>query len=308
MKGGAGPRFRMDLVALLAAAVIVAGSALLAAIAGDSRGDAGATGGPRRGANPLDAARVDERLGAMIPLELRFLDTEGRSRALAEFFDGARGGVWGGAPRDGRPVLLILAYYGCRTLCNLVLEGTARALAGSDTDVGVGYRVVTVSIDPRETPVEARHKVGELGSILGWGESSAYGAQGWSFLVGNESEIAALAGAVGFGYRYDPGTDQYSHPAVVIALTPGGAISSYIYGVNPDPGEVASALGVAAAGGTRSALERILMRCFHYVPALRRHAGLVGGILRGGGALTLVAIAVLFWRLVVRGTRGAVVR
>jgi hypothetical protein len=33
------------------------------------------------------------------------------------------------------------------------------------------------------------------------------------------------------------------------------------------------------------------MRCFHYVPALRAHARLLAGFLRGGGVLVLLAAA-----------------
>lgn len=297
-------------------------SAVVFSVVGGIRRD-NSQGGREEGP-PLAAARVDEHLGARIPLERRFLDSEGRSRALGELIESPSGAESGGtAPatgsgRVGRPTLLILAYYGCKTLCNVVLEGTARALAGVEWRAGREYRVVAVSIDPRDTPADTREKVVELGPLLGRTVAEGMGGDigasavdthpGWTFLVGAEPEIEALAAAVGFRYRYDRVTDQYSHPAVIFALTPTGEVSSYIYGVNPEPQELATALAVAASGGTRSAVERILLRCFHYIPALRRHAGLIAVVLRVGGVLTVLGAATLFWRLVLRAPGGAAAR
>jgi protein SCO1/2 len=195
---------------------------------------------------------------------------------------------------DRRPVLLILAYFNCRTLCNLVLQGTARALSGLEPSAGVDYRVVAVSIDPRDSPLDARQKREEIG------------AAEWSFLVGGEGEIRELAESLGFGYRYDEATDQFSHPAVIFALTPAGGISSYIYGIGPEPAEVEAALAEAAVGGTRTTVQRILLRCYHYIPALRRYGGAVRWGLRAGGTLTLLGFGTLLVRLIRRVSRREV--
>lgn len=297
---------RMAVVAGVMAVAAIVGSLLLAGLAG----------GRRSQASPLEAATVRENLGATIPLDLRFEDEEGQSARLGDLVSRSAGVEREAAP----PVLLILAYFNCRTLCNLVLEGTARALEGLEWRAGEDYRVITVSIDPRDTPVAARAKRLEIVEVARGGARGGYpggrhqvsssipeseegpGAASWSFLVGSEPEIRELATAVGFGYEYDAATDQYSHPAVIFALTAAGEISSYIYGVNPEPSELGVALGVAAAGRTRTVFERVLLRCFHYVPALRRHAGLIGGVLRVSGVLTVVGLVVLLRQLVLRGS------
>lgn len=239
---------------------------------------------------PLEAATVEEHLGRALPLELGFRDERGREVRLGELV--ARPGA------DARPTILVLAYYGCRTLCPLVLEGTARSLVGVGQRLGVEYRALTVSIDPRDTPVEAEEKRGEVLAPLG-----ALPAGAWPFLVGGDEEIHALSAALGFGYRYDRATDQFSHAAVIFALSPRGEISSYLYGIDPAPEEVERALEGAAAGETRATLERILLRCFHFIPALRQHAGLIRGLLRGGGVLTLLALGLLLGRLWLRELR-----
>lgn len=239
-------------------------------------------------ATPLEAASVVERLGRKVPLDLYFVDPEGRRERLGTFMGSF------GADGEPRPVLLILAYFNCRTLCNLVLQGTARTLAGLELRAGEDYRVVTVSIDPRDAPLDSRQKQGEIG------------AADWVFLVGEEGEIRELAESLGFGYRYDEATDQFSHPAVIFALTPAGSISSYIYGIDPEPAEVESALREAAVGGTRTTLQRVLLRCYHYIPALRRYEGMVRWGLRAGGTLTLVGFGTLLVRLIRRAPRREV--
>lgn len=249
--------------------------------------------------SPLEGAAVEERLGAVVPLDARFVDMEGHDQLLAEFV--ARGI---GAEREGLPVLLILAYHRCRTLCSLVLEGTARSLAGVERRAGEEYRVVSVSIDPRDTPADSREKAAELGASLGVEGEGGGGPPGWSFLTGEDQEIEMLAASLGFRYRYDPASDQYSHPAVIFALTPKGEVSSYIYGVNPEPAELAAALDVAASGRSRSTVERILLRCFHYIPALRRHAGAITTILRVGGVMTILGAGILLRRLILRAPGG----
>ena len=54
---------------------------------------------------------IDEKLGEKIPLELTFVDETGDSVRLAEYFG------------EGKPVVLILGYYRCPMLCNLVFNG-----------------------------------------------------------------------------------------------------------------------------------------------------------------------------------------
>lgn len=233
-----------------------------------------------RAAPQLQQVTVVERQGNVLPLELGFRDHDGHPVRLGDVFS------------DGRPVLLVLAYYDCRTLCDLVLASVARALAASGLQPGTDFRALTVSIDPWDRPEDAREARSHVLAVLG-GESE------WAFLVGEEGAIRTLAESLGFGYALDPASGQYAHPAVVFAITPGGRISSYVYGTTFEADELARALQAAAAGTVRTttALERVLLRCFHYVPALRRYAGLIEGVLRTGGLLTVLLFGGLLARL-----------
>lgn len=233
---------------------------------------------PAQSASPLDAADVAEHLGRQLPLELAFRDEQGRTVLL------------GSALREGRPVLLVMAYTRCGMLCPLVLHGLASGVRGLATPPGEAYRVLTVSLDPRDTPAEARKVAAELHAEAGL----AAGAGGWAVWTGEEEEIRSLADALGFRYRYDRRSDQFAHPAVAFVLTPEGKISRYLYGVEFPPAVLEQSLAEARVGKSVSSLERVLLRCFHYVPALRRYGAAVEWFIRSGGALVLLAVGALF--------------
>lgn len=222
--------------------------------------------------DPLAEADVTEHIGAQLPLELGLTDAAGAPVRLGDAF------------RRGEPVVLVLAYYRCSMLCPLVLRGLAAQVRESPPRPGAEYRVVTVSIDPRDRPADAAHLRREL-----LGESSPDGLR-WAFWTGGGAEVAELAGRLGFRYRYDPASGEFAHPAVAFVLTPEGRVSRYLYGVGVPREQVEAALGAAARGEAGSAYERVLQRCFHYVPALRRYAGLVNGFFRSGAVLVLLSL------------------
>lgn len=231
----------------------------------------------------LESVEITEHIGEAIPLDLPFTDSTGREFRLAESF------------RPDRPVVLILAYYQCPMLCNLVLGGTVKALRGSGLKLGRDYSAITVSIDPSETSAQAAERKG--GHLQALGEAATDPA--WIFSTGAEAQIKALARGLGFGYAYDESTRQFAHPAVVFLLTPEGKISRYLYGLEFSPRDIKLALVEAAGGKVGTSLDRILLSCFKYDPSLRRYGIYVSGILRGGALLIfglLSGLLLILWR------------
>jgi protein SCO1/2 len=240
------------------------------------------------GAAP-DGVDVEERLDARVPGDLVFTDSSGAEVSLAELL---RGDV---------PVVLTLAYYRCPSLCNLVLAGTARALRGTGLRMGKDYRAVTVSIDPSEGPREAKER--RRGYLQAMGLSDQSG-EAWPFLTGDEASIRALAGAVGFRYRYDEQLRQFAHAAVAMVLTPDGRVSRYWYGVDYPPRDLRLSLVEAADGRVGTTLDRVLLTCFQYDPVSRRYGWAVKAFLRGGAFLVFAALACLLgvlWRRELKG-------
>ena len=232
------------------------------------------------GAPPaLRDVRIEEHLGDRVPFDVALITASGTTTSLGSFFDGHR------------PVLLTLFYARCPMLCSLVLDGAARAMRDATQRPGIDYRAFSLSIDPREAadPLTAR-RAALIGMLP---EHSP--ADAWEFARSNETAIRRLTDALGFAYRYDSATQQYAHPAALFVLTGDGRISRYLYGFDPTPAELDAALENAAAGRVgQGAVQRLLLQCFQYAPALRQHAGAVRALLAVGGALILLAtLAVL---------------
>lgn len=221
---------------------------------------------------------IDEHLGASVPRELMFRDSESHRVRLGDHFDGKR------------PVVLVLAYYRCKMLCGLVLRGLAEALRQVELAPGDDYRLLSVSIDPADRPDTA---TGARAATLEILDREAQ----WPFLLGDAASIAALAESVGFRFRYDRKSDQIAHPAVVFVLTPGGRISRYLYGATFAPRDVRLALLEAGQGRTGSLFSRLLLACYTYDPAKRRYGLFVQGFLQVGAGVIFAALALLLYRL-----------
>jgi len=225
---------------------------------------------------------VDELLGAELELDLRFTDHRGESVRLGDYFDGER------------PVLLTLNYYRCKTLCNLQLNALTETLAQFDWVPGDQYRIVTISIDPRETVELAHDKRASHLDALGKGDDVD-----WNFLVGDALQTRMLAAQVGVGYAYDAEQDQYAHPAVLMFVSPEGKLSRYLYGLTYTPTDVKFALMEAAEGRVGSTVDKLILSCFHYDASIGKYGPFAMGIMRLGGALMVVIVGiplVFAWR------------
>ncbi|HUI09058.1 MAG TPA: SCO family protein [Bacteroidota bacterium] len=220
-----------------------------------------------------DKVGIEQNLGAQLPLGLRFRDEEGRPVALGDFF-------------GSRPVVLSLVYYRCPMLCTEVLNGMVECFRALPFSAGNEFTVVTVSIDPRETPDLAKEK--KEGYLAAYGREGAAG--GWHFLTGDAQDVAALAKATGFHYLFDSTSGQFAHAAGIMVATPGGRLSRYFYGVEYEPRDVRLALVEASRARIGSMVDRILLLCYHYDPLTGRYGPVIMNIFRGAGALTILVL------------------
>lgn len=227
---------------------------------------------------PLAEVGVEEHLDAKLPLDASFTDEEGNRVTLGSFFDGTR------------PVILTLNYYRCPMLCGLMLNGVADGFEELEWTAGAEFEVVTISINPLETPALAREKKQNYLKRLGRPEA----AGGWHFLTGLEPQIDRVAEAVGFSYAYDPESGEYAHAAAIMIVTPDGRVARYLYGIEYPARTLKLALLEAAQGTIGSTLDQLILYCYHYDPSNRRYAPVAMNIMRvGGGASALLLGGVL---------------
>jgi protein SCO1/2 len=222
----------------------------------------------------LEGIGITEHLNATLPLDLAFTDDEGRAVRLGDYF------------RGQRPVILNLVYYQCPMLCTLVLNGVTEGMRGLAWTLGQEYENVTVSINPAETAELARVK--KENYLAEYGKPGT--AAGWHFLTGRQEEITALAQAVGFGYRFDPETNQFIHTAATFVCTPDGRISRYLYGIEYEEQTFRLALLEASQGRIGTQLDRLVLYCFQYDAEAGRYAPVAINIMRIGGAISAVAL------------------
>jgi protein SCO1/2 len=263
---------------VIAAAATLA-SCLFAADVRAQKWKDGETPIPSTMAPELVGVDVVEHLAQGLPRDAAFVTAEGKPAKLGDFFDGKR------------PTLLVFAYHTCPMLCSLVLDATVRALNDVNWTVGDEFDVVSISIDPRDTPESATRKRDQVVSSY----KRAHGdPRGFHFLVGDEANIRKVTDAVGFEYHYDERLKQYAHPAAIYLLSPEGKIERYLYGITYDPGDVRLGLLEATQGRSISTTEKILLYCYHYDPQGKRYSLVAMNVMRLGGVATLLAFGSFF--------------
>jgi protein SCO1/2 len=250
---------------------------------GPAPGERVGTAVPPAGQMPelLQEVGLDQRLNAQVPLGLTFKDENGRVVKLGDYF-------------GQRPVILTLNYFECPMLCTEVLNGLVSALGVMNFSIGKEFDVVTVSFDPRDTPERARQKkAAYLGRYKRPGSES-----GWHFLTGSDHEIAALTRAVGFRYAYNAKAGQFAHASGVMVATPEGRLSHYFYGIEYGPRDLRLALVEASNHKIGTAVDQVLLACFHYDPSSGRYSMAVMTAVRAAGLamVGLIAGAIVLMR------------
>ena len=182
--------------------------------------------------------------GARLPLGVKVVDEDGRTGALGEYF--------------GRsPVILVLEYLRCKSLCGVTLRNlVAEDLARIPLESGRDYQLVALSVDPRDKPADAAAARAQYARLLDPG-----GASGLHFLTAAPKAVRAIADAVGFRYRYDSFLDAYIHPAGFIIAAPNGVISRYVEGIAISPQELVGAFADAEQDKSQGLLARIVLLC-----------------------------------------------
>lgn len=234
----------------------------------------------------LRGVGIEQRLNNQVPLDLKFRDETGQTVTLGSYF-------------GKKPVILSLVYYSCPMLCTTAENGLLNALRDVEFNIGKEYQVVTVSIDPTETPEMA---IGKKGVYVGlYGRPGSKG--GWHFLVGDEPSIRTLAQAVGFHYNYIAETKQYAHATGIIVLTPQGKVSRYFYGILYPPRDIRLALVEASSEKIGSPVDAVLLYCCQYDPATGKYSVVISRVLRIAGVVTLLCMGTLVFALSRGGKR-----
>lgn len=234
----------------------------------------------------LDNVRIDQRVGEIVPLDLRFTDEQGRAVELSQYM-------------TAHPVILVMAYYTCPNLCSMLQRHLTEGLNGIGLIAGRDFDVVLASIDPHETVRAAQQQ--KLNMIRGYRYRKE--ADGWHYLIGNDGQIKALKAAVGFHCVADPQRKQFRHALGAMVIAPGGKLTHYFLGVDFAPSDLEAALKDAVAGQTTMAADTAQEYCLEYTPAASRYGRVVVHALQGMAVVWVVLMLAYIGRELMRDRR-----
>ena len=231
---------------------------------------------------------VEEKTGKIVPTKLTFYDEEGQKVKLGDFL--------------GKPAILVIVYYTCEHVCPQMLGGLSQALPRLAFMPGKDYSVITVSIDASDTPKIAQAAKKNYIKAIGpfdRAQDKTFPEDGWKFLTGPKESIHDLTEAVGFSYRTD--IHGFTHPVVLVFLSPGGKISGYYYVTKFQYGQAYPisfssfdlnvALTEATQGRAVTGLKKAVLYCFsHEPPGQSKFFNFMAVV----GIITLIAMVSFF--------------
>ncbi len=231
----------------------------------------------------VEDVTVVQNLGGKIPLNLPLKDWMGRDVKTARYFDGKK------------PTIVTLNYSDCPVLCSVQLNQLTESLRALDLELGKDFRILTVSINAKESTErvrETREKyVGQL-------ETAFRGEEGWAFCTAPQSTINTLAETLGFKYTLDKLTGQYYHPAMLAFVSPDGVITRYSLDVAFPPDQMRLSILESGEGKVGSPVDLFILRCFSYDPDRNSYVLGAWRLMRFGGAATIglmLAVLAPYW-------------
>jgi protein SCO1/2 len=193
---------------------------------------------------------IVEHLGTKIPLDLKFINDKFETVTLRQIIN--------------KPTILSFVYFDCPGLCSPLLEGLGDVIQKTDLKLGKDYQVITISFNYRDTPEKAKIKKKRFTERYAKGNSD-----GWIFLTTDSATIFNITHSTGFITKA-VGLD-FVHPSAIIAVSPTGMITRYLYGITFQPIDFKMALIEANKEQPRPTIQKVLLLCYSYDPQGQRY-------------------------------------
>src|ERR1035437_4378945 len=200
---------------------------------------------------PTAEVGIYEHLGRTLPLDLKFVNDKFDTVSLRQLIN--------------KPTILSFVYFDCPGLCSPLLEGVGDVIRKTNLQLGKDYQVITISFNYRDTPQKAKDKKKRFADRYSKGKTD-----GWIFLTTDSSSINKITDAAGFKTKA-VGLD-FVHPSAIIAISPRGKITRYLYGITYLPIDFKMALYEANKEQPRPTIQKVLLLCFSYDPQGQRYA------------------------------------
>lgn len=236
----------------------------------------------------LDKVGLSVPENAHLPLDGKFVTSTGVPTTLRRAF-------------GGKPGLMVIADFTCKTLCGTAIAMAADAAGRSGLTPGKDFNFVVVGFDPRDRPSDAAAmKAAHIDE--GAVRKDAV------FLSGPAEAEAAVTKAIGFSYTYDKADDVFAHPTAAFAIAPDGRVAQVLTSMNITGDKVRLALVGASHNRLGTIGDHIRLLCYGLDPASGVYNGGVLKWLRigGGGIVLLLVLGIGGMMIARRETRGDV--
>ena len=207
---------------------------------------------PLNAQQPPFKVGIVEKLGNVLPLTESFYDESGNLVPLSSVIT--------------KPTILNFVYFRCPGICSPLLTEVTKIVSKMDLVPGTDYEIVTISFDHSEKPEMAKEKQENYLAEV----KRPISPSAWRFLTGDSAAIAHVTDAAGFYFQRN-GRD-WVHAGALIAVSPTGKVTRYLYGIQHLPFDVKLALMEASEGKTGPTIAKVLNFCYSYDTEGKRYA------------------------------------
>jgi len=234
----------------------------------------------------LNGVDLLESQGAKLPMDAVFTTADGREVALAQYF------------LDDKPTILALVYYECPIVCPTVLRSLSNTINELDYTAGEDYRILVISFDHNETTTQALSKREEFIRSYDRVATNPSARDGIEFFTGSEESIKAIADTIGFKFN-EIANGEYAHPISLMAISPQGKLTRYIYGYDYPVQDLKLTLLDASKGTIADSIgDRLLHFCYRYDPLAGSYSLVAFRVMQvgalAGATLLAIIIGLLF--------------
>ncbi len=226
----------------------------------------------------IHQAEVVEHLGKKLPLDLTFRNSVGDKVLLKDLVN--------------KPTIFDFVYYRCTGICTPLMVEVASVIGKMDLQPGKDYRIISISINPAETPKIAAQKKNAMLSVIGKKIPPA----SWEFLTGDSVSIAKITDAAGFYFQKQG--NGYLHKGVLIFVDKNGKICEYVhpgYTSRGDftilPSEFKMAVIETGKGAVTATIQKVLQTCTTFIS--KGKDGLILVLIMITGIFTITAVLVI---------------
>lgn len=260
----------------------VLGAILIAMLAAlTSAADAGAQVLSDTLPKQIDGLEIQDRRGEFVPSDIPVVNSSGETVLIGDYFTGEK------------PTLLLLVYYSCPKMCEIMLNRMNQAINDVTFDIGDDYQVIVVSFDHANTTSMAKSKETYHHAAYSRGLDEV-GRQSFLFHTATAQDARRLSDSVGFDYRFLPESGEFSHPSVMYLITPDGRVSNYLSGLEYDAKQLRLALLSASDGQIAQSIGDFFLHfCFVYDPTAGAYSVEAMKVMQIGGVLSVIAVGSL---------------